>query len=314
MPMRSTRRCAATISYRRGRVLELHLAHHSHLPRQLQSTQVIVRVCLRLLIVAAFASFSSIGFSRCLRRCCGCRRSSASWPASSGASGHSMARSTTGMKRRDMLRCSAWRMPFQPDPCVRKPMQAGSKKPRPPRHSNALRAWQLALLRFAVTLDNADRLALLAIATELDAPGVRPPARPAFSFFGQATAELCHAILNPRHPATRAVLQRHLDRSDDERIKRALAAMFAIDMPRARPLAARRAATCGGAPSRRASGSARKNRSRLKQTTVYALLMRMPVPRSRIQMRPVRYRSLAGRGGFGRGADRKQECNHGKGR
>ena len=35
-------------------------------------------------------------------------------------------------------------------------------------HAKTLRAWQLALLRFAVTLDNADRLAVLAIAAEMD--------------------------------------------------------------------------------------------------------------------------------------------------
>jgi len=35
-------------------------------------------------------------------------------------------------------------------------------------HARTLRAWQLALLRFAVTLDNADRLAVLAIAAEMD--------------------------------------------------------------------------------------------------------------------------------------------------
>ena len=35
-------------------------------------------------------------------------------------------------------------------------------------NARTLRSWQLAILRFAVTLDNADRLALLAIAAELD--------------------------------------------------------------------------------------------------------------------------------------------------
>jgi len=32
------------------------------------------------------------------------------------------------------------------------------------RHVRTLRAWQLAILRFAVTLDNSDRLAVMAIA------------------------------------------------------------------------------------------------------------------------------------------------------
>ena len=35
-------------------------------------------------------------------------------------------------------------------------------------HAKALRAWQLAILRFAVTLDSADRLAAMAIANEID--------------------------------------------------------------------------------------------------------------------------------------------------
>ena len=36
--------------------------------------------------------------------------------------------------------------------------------------ARTLRAWQLAILRFAVTLDNADRLAVLRIAREIDGP------------------------------------------------------------------------------------------------------------------------------------------------
>ena len=34
--------------------------------------------------------------------------------------------------------------------------------------ARTLRAWHLAILRFAVTLDNADRLAVLRIAHEID--------------------------------------------------------------------------------------------------------------------------------------------------
>ena len=36
-----------------------------------------------------------------------------------------------------------------------------SNVPGMERHAKTLRAWQLAILRFAVTLDNADRLAVL---------------------------------------------------------------------------------------------------------------------------------------------------------
>jgi hypothetical protein len=84
-------------------------------------------------------------------------------------------------------------------------------------------------------MDNADRLALLAIAAELDAPGSRPSARPAFRFFYDASAALCHAIINPHLAASAALLQRHLARCDDERLKRALAAALAIDMSQAEP-------------------------------------------------------------------------------
>ena len=40
------------------------MTYHQNLPQELRSTQVILRLCLRLLIIAAFASFSSIGFAR----------------------------------------------------------------------------------------------------------------------------------------------------------------------------------------------------------------------------------------------------------
>ncbi len=50
-------------------------------------------------------------------------------------------------------------------------------------HARTLRAWQLAILRFAVTLDKADRLAALAIASEIDRLG--PEDKPGFGFFRQ---------------------------------------------------------------------------------------------------------------------------------
>jgi hypothetical protein len=39
------------------------------------------------------------------------------------------------------------------------------------KHARTLGAWQLATLRFAVTLDNADRLGVFAIANEIDRLG-----------------------------------------------------------------------------------------------------------------------------------------------
>jgi hypothetical protein len=42
------------------------LAQLPNLPRELRSTQVLARFCLRMSILVVFAAFSSIGFSRSL--------------------------------------------------------------------------------------------------------------------------------------------------------------------------------------------------------------------------------------------------------
>jgi hypothetical protein len=110
-------------------------------------------------------------------------------------------------------------------------MTKGSNTTGQVRHGKALLAWQLALLRFAVTTDDADRLALLAIAGELDAPGGRASHRPPFQFFRQASGALCHAIANPQHPGSVAMLRQHLARTDDKRLRRALAAVLGLDHP-----------------------------------------------------------------------------------
>lgn len=114
-------------------------------------------------------------------------------------------------------------------------MTAGANRPGQARHDKALLAWQLALLRFAVTTDDADRLALLAIAGQLDAPGSHSSTPCAFKFFRQASAILCGAIVNPQHPGSAAVLQRHLERCDDARLRRVLAVAFTVDIPSTRP-------------------------------------------------------------------------------
>ncbi|PDT89820.1 hypothetical protein CO669_13615 [Bradyrhizobium sp. Y36] len=57
-----------------------------------------------------------------------------------------------------------------------------------------LRAWQLALLRFAVTLDAADRLNVAALAAELDRLGGRRNAGETLHFFRRTSSRLCAAI------------------------------------------------------------------------------------------------------------------------
>src|SRR5450631_4790298 len=92
-------------------------------------------------------------------------------------------------------------------------------------HARTLRAWQLAFLRFAVTLDNADRLAVLAIAAEMDGLDPLQDGRLSFGFFRRTSAELCAAILQPNeHSST--LLRQYLE---DERLGRAFAAAIESD-------------------------------------------------------------------------------------
>src|SRR5229473_982578 len=86
-------------------------------------------------------------------------------------------------------------------------------------HARTLRAWQLAILRFAVTLDNADRLAVLAIAAEMDGLDPLQDRRSAFGFFRRTSAELCAAILQPNERSS-TLLRQHLARIEDEGLKR----------------------------------------------------------------------------------------------
>ncbi len=97
-------------------------------------------------------------------------------------------------------------------------------------HAKTLRAWQLAILRFAVTLDNADRLAVMAIASEIDRLGPQDGTS-GFNFFRRTSGELCAAILQPNELDS-VVLRQYLARIDDDRLKRAFAATIEADLPK----------------------------------------------------------------------------------
>jgi hypothetical protein len=100
--------------------------------------------------------------------------------------------------------------------------------------AGTLRAWHLAMLRYAVTLDNADRLAVLRIAREIDRLHPRQEGSSEFEFFRGTSAELCAAMLQPDERAI-VVLQQYLARLDDDRLKRALAAAIDAGQPAASP-------------------------------------------------------------------------------
>lgn len=96
------------------------------------------------------------------------------------------------------------------------------------RNEKLVQSWLLAVLRFAVTLDNNDRLAVHAIATEIDGRDARSTG---FSFFRKTSAELCNAIADPQHASSPAILQRHLDRMGSGRLKQAFAATVGLCGP-----------------------------------------------------------------------------------
>jgi hypothetical protein len=98
-------------------------------------------------------------------------------------------------------------------------------------HTKTVRGWQLAILRFAVTLDNADRLAVMAIANEIDRLRFQHDGKSAFDFFRRTSAELCAAILRPDQLSS-TVLQRYHAQIDDDRIKRVFAAATRADQPK----------------------------------------------------------------------------------
>jgi hypothetical protein len=66
------------------------------------------------------------------------------------------------------------------------------------QHGRMLRSWQFAILRFALTQDNADRLGVLAVANQIDSLGRQHEDKPEFGFFRKTSSELCAAILQRR--------------------------------------------------------------------------------------------------------------------
>ena len=88
-----------------------------------------------------------------------------------------------------------------------------------------VREWLLAVLRFAVTLEPADRTTVLAIAEEIDRSGLPTVS---FAFFVRTTTELCHAIADIDDPQRIAILHRHLKRIDDPRLQRAFGAAIGL--------------------------------------------------------------------------------------
>jgi hypothetical protein len=91
-----------------------------------------------------------------------------------------------------------------------------------------VREWLLLLLRFAVTRDPRDEAAAFAMADEIDALGLRwRPSAP--SFFRRTSSEVCQAIVALDDPKRAAVLESHVARIDDPRLRRAFQAAVEVE-------------------------------------------------------------------------------------
>lgn len=85
--------------------------------------------------------------------------------------------------------------------------------------------WLLAILRFAVTLRDEDRSAILVAADEIDGLGKSLEEQSAsFKFFRNTSIEICRAILEKQNSRGSAILRLHLNRIKDCRLRRAFAA------------------------------------------------------------------------------------------
>jgi hypothetical protein len=99
--------------------------------------------------------------------------------------------------------------------------------------------WLLAIVRFAITLEPADRQTVLAIAQEMDGLGFLP-GRSSFSYFVRTSTDLWRAIADREDPSRTAVLRRHLSAIGDRRLRQATAAAIDLESAqRARLSAAR---------------------------------------------------------------------------
>src|SRR5215510_9977399 len=95
-----------------------------------------------------------------------------------------------------------------------------------------IREWLLLLLRFAITCDPEDQAAAFAVADEIDALGHQwRPSAP--SFFRRTSSEICKMVIALDDPRRATILEKHIARIDDPRLRRAFQAV--VDLERGSP-------------------------------------------------------------------------------
>jgi hypothetical protein len=87
--------------------------------------------------------------------------------------------------------------------------------------SHRIRDWLLGVLRFAVTLEQCDRVAVMCLAGEMDRRGSNTT-QSGFKYFSRTSTKLCDCIVAKHDFEKLAELRLHIEKMDDYRLRRAL--------------------------------------------------------------------------------------------
>jgi hypothetical protein len=107
------------------------------------------------------------------------------------------------------------------------PQKGSISDPLVSEGSRRIREWLLGFLRFAVTLEQRDRAAVMCLAAEMERFGASTT-QSGFSYFTRTSTKLCDCITAKHDLDKLAELCLHIEKIDDRRLRRALeGALFA---------------------------------------------------------------------------------------
>src|SRR5579872_4367510 len=93
--------------------------------------------------------------------------------------------------------------------------------------SRVIQEWLISILRFAITLDEIDRAAVLAVAADMDHRDS------GFTFFGRTSIKICDAVVAKDHAEAIAELRVFVRVIEHVRLRRAFEAVLPIKPPEA---------------------------------------------------------------------------------
>jgi hypothetical protein len=101
------------------------------------------------------------------------------------------------------------------------PQKGSISDPLVSEESRRIREWLLGILRFAVTLEQRDRTAVMCLAAEMDRLGAST-AQSGFSYFTRTSTKLCDCVVAKHDLDKLSELYFHIEKIDDGRLRRAL--------------------------------------------------------------------------------------------